>query len=63
MLIGLGKAVVVLVLLDLAYEVILYIIFNERLLALTGLLYLIVFFLLIMIASVGARRYRMIRNS
>jgi uncharacterized membrane protein YjgN (DUF898 family) len=59
MLIGLGKAVVVLVLLDLAYEGILSIIFNERLLALTGLLYVIVFFLLIMIASVGARRYRM----
>ena len=63
MLIGLGKAVVVLVLLDLAYEGILSIIFNERLLALTGLLYAFVFFLLIMIASVGARRYRMSRTS
>jgi hypothetical protein len=43
MLIGLGKTVVVLVLLDLAYEGILSFIFNERLLALTGLLYVIFF--------------------
>ncbi len=63
MLIGLGKAVIVLVFLDLAYEGILSIILNEWLLALTGLLYFLIFFLLIMVASVGARRYRMSRTS
>jgi uncharacterized membrane protein YjgN (DUF898 family) len=63
MLIGLGKAVVVLVFLDLAYEGILSVIFNDWLLGLTGILYAFIFFILIMIASVGARRYRMSRTS
>ena len=63
MLIGLGKAIVVLVVLDFAYEGILAVIYNDWLLAMTGLLYAFVFFLLIMIASVGARRYRMSRTS
>ena len=63
MLIGLGKAIVVLVVLDFAYEGILAVIYNDWLLALTGILYAFIFFMLIMIASVGARRYRMSRTS
>ncbi len=63
MFIGLLKALAVLALFDFAYEGILAVIQNDWLLGLTGILYFLLFLLLIVIASVGARRYRMSRTS
>ena len=63
MFIGLTKALVVLAVLYFIYEGILAGILPESLLFLTVFLYLFIFFLLILIASVGARRYRMSRTS
>ena len=63
MFIGLTKALVVLAVLNLIYEGILAGILPESFLFLTVSLYLFIFFLLILIASVGARRYRMSRTS
>jgi len=63
MFIGLTKALVVLAVLNFIYEGILAGILSESLLFLTVFLYLSIFFLLILIASVGARRYRMSRTS
>jgi len=63
MFIGLTKALVVLAVLNFIYEGILAGILSESLLFLTVFLYLFIFFLLILIASVGARRYRMSRTS
>jgi uncharacterized membrane protein YjgN (DUF898 family) len=63
MFIGLTKALVVLAVLNFIYEGILVGILSESLLFLMVSLYLSIFFLLILIASVGARRYRMSRTS
>ena len=63
MFIGLLKALVVLGVLNFAYEGVLADILSDWLLLLTGLLYFLIFLLLILIASVGARRYRMSRTS
>ena len=63
MFIGLTKALVVLAVLNFIYEGILAGNLSESLLFLTVSLYLSIFFLLILIASVGARRYRMSRTS
>ena len=63
MFIGLLKVLGVLLVLDLVYEGILAGIIEEWLLLLAGLLYALTFLLLMLIASVGVRRYRMSRTS
>ena len=61
--IGLFKALGVLLILDFAYEGMLAVAIEEWSLLLLGLVYLLAFLLLVLIASVGARRYRMSRTS
>ena len=63
MFIGLLKALGVLLILDFVYEGILAVVIEEWFLLLLGLVYLLAFLLLVLIASVGARRYRMSHTS
>jgi uncharacterized membrane protein YjgN (DUF898 family) len=63
MFFGLAKALALLFLLNFAYETLLAGMVLDWMLILSGLLYFLFFWLLIVIASVGARRYRMSRTS
>ena len=63
MFFGLAKALAVLFFLNFAYEAIMAGMVMDWMLLLGGMLYFLFFWLLIVIASVGAKRYRMSRTS
>ena len=63
MFFGLVKALVVLFILNFAYETFMAGMAMDWMLLIGGILYFIFFWLLIVIASVGAKRYRMSRTS